>query len=169
MLTKRSQWVSILFCSLPHGSLFKSHEITWFIKPRRCSLMYMSIKTLDYDIFSHQANLSKTTKHWDGFVSHCSSVAMVALLIWILSSFSSKSTAFKSSLVRWRVLFFCSSSSGNSSIVVFGFSFACSNHFQKLNFRSFHSIFPVFQSMRKLYFWSQVKPKIIFCFTRPVT
>ena len=36
--------------------------------------MYMSIKTLDYVIFSHQANLSKTTKHWDGFVSHCSSV-----------------------------------------------------------------------------------------------
>ena len=34
--------------------------------------MYMSIKTLDYVIFSHQANLSKTTKHWDGFVSHCS-------------------------------------------------------------------------------------------------
>ena len=36
-----------------------------------CSLMYMSIRTLDYVIFSHQANLSKTTKHWDGFVSHC--------------------------------------------------------------------------------------------------
>ena len=33
--------------------------------------MYMSNKTLDYVIFSHQANLSKTTKHWDGFVSHC--------------------------------------------------------------------------------------------------
>ena len=33
--------------------------------------MYMSIKTLNYVIFSHQANLSKTTKHWDGFVSHC--------------------------------------------------------------------------------------------------
>ena len=33
--------------------------------------MCMSIKTLDYVIFSHQANLSKTTKHWDGFVSHC--------------------------------------------------------------------------------------------------
>ena len=71
MLTKLSQWVSILFCSLPHGFLFKSHEITWSIKPRRCSLMYMSIRTLDYVIFSHQANLSKTTKHWDSFVSHC--------------------------------------------------------------------------------------------------
>ena len=33
--------------------------------------MYMSIRTLDYVIFSHQANLSKTTKHWDSFVSHC--------------------------------------------------------------------------------------------------
>ena len=33
--------------------------------------MYMSIRTLNYVIFSHQANLSKTTKHWDGFVSHC--------------------------------------------------------------------------------------------------
>ena len=33
--------------------------------------MYMSIRTLDYVIFLHQANLSKTTKHWDGFVSHC--------------------------------------------------------------------------------------------------
>ena len=36
--------------------------------------MYMSIRTLDYVIFSHQANLSKTTKHWDGFVSHCRGV-----------------------------------------------------------------------------------------------
>ena len=71
MLTKLSQWVSILFCSLPHGFLFQSHEITWSINPRRCSLMYMSIRTLDYVIFLHQANLSKTTKHWDGFVSHC--------------------------------------------------------------------------------------------------
>ena len=35
--------------------------------------MYMSIRTLDYVIFSHQANLSKTTKQWDGFVSHCTS------------------------------------------------------------------------------------------------
>ena len=33
--------------------------------------MYMSIRTLDYVILLHQANLSKTTKHWDGFVSHC--------------------------------------------------------------------------------------------------
>ena len=78
MLTKLSQWVSILFCSLPHGFLFKSHEITWSIKPRRCSLMYMSIRTLDYVIFSHQANLSKTTKHWDGFVSHCTIYADLA-------------------------------------------------------------------------------------------
>ena len=71
MLTKLSQWVSILFCSLPHGFLFELHEITRSIKPRRCSLMYMSIRTLDYVILLHQANLSKTTKHWDGFVSHC--------------------------------------------------------------------------------------------------
>ena len=37
--------------------------------------MYMSIRTLDYVIFSHQVNLSKTTKHWDGFVSHCIGLA----------------------------------------------------------------------------------------------
>ena len=39
--------------------------------------MYMSIRTLDYVIFSHQANLSKTTKHWDGFVSHCMGLMVV--------------------------------------------------------------------------------------------
>ena len=39
--------------------------------------MYMSIKTLDYVIFLHQANLSKTTKHWDGFVSHCNYITSI--------------------------------------------------------------------------------------------
>ena len=31
----------------------------------------VSFRTLDYVIISHQALLSKTTKHWDSFVSHC--------------------------------------------------------------------------------------------------
>jgi hypothetical protein len=31
----------------------------------------MSTKTIDYVITPHQVHLSKTTKHWDGFVSHC--------------------------------------------------------------------------------------------------
>ena len=33
--------------------------------------MYISIKTLDYVLSPHHVYLSKTTKHWDGFVSHC--------------------------------------------------------------------------------------------------
>ena len=31
----------------------------------------VSFRTIDYVIISHQALLSKTTKHWDSFVSHC--------------------------------------------------------------------------------------------------
>ena len=71
MLTKLSQWVSMQFCSLLHGFLFKSHDLRCYIKPRRYSLFYISIKAQDYVINPHQVHLSKTTKHWDGFVSHC--------------------------------------------------------------------------------------------------
>ena len=45
--------------------------------------MYMSIRTLDYVIFSHQANLSKTTKHWDGFVSHCKCFYSVNFIVYL--------------------------------------------------------------------------------------
>ena len=71
MLTKLSQWVSMRFCSLLHGFLSKSHDLICYIKLRRCSLLYLSIKTLDYVISPHHVYLSKTTKHWDSFVSHC--------------------------------------------------------------------------------------------------
>ena len=59
------------FCPLLHGFLSKSHDLKCYIKPRRYSLFYKSIKTQDYVISPHQVHLSKTTKHWDGFVSHC--------------------------------------------------------------------------------------------------
>ena len=36
-----------------------------------CRFFDISFRTLDYVITSHQALLSKTTKHWDSFVSHC--------------------------------------------------------------------------------------------------
>ena len=48
--------------------------------------MYMSIRTLYYVIFLHQANLSKTTKHWDGFVSHCISYTTIAVVDGIVIS-----------------------------------------------------------------------------------
>ena len=59
------------FCSLLHGFLFKSHDLSCYVKPRRYSLFYISIKAQYYVINPHQVHLSKTTKHWDGFVSHC--------------------------------------------------------------------------------------------------
>ena len=77
MLTKLSQWVSIRFCSFLHGYLFKSHDLKCSTKPRRCSLLYISFRTLDCIIIPHQVLLSKTAKHWDSFVSHCS------YLIWL--------------------------------------------------------------------------------------
>ena len=79
MLTKLSQWVSMRFCPLLHGLLSKSHDLRCYIKPRRYSLFYISIKTQDYVISPYQVHLSKTTKHWDGFVSHCKDVPMVRL------------------------------------------------------------------------------------------
>ena len=73
MLTKLSQWVPIWFCLLLHRFLSESRDIKCYVKPRRSSLFDISFRTLDYVIISHQALLSKTTKHWDGFVSHCMS------------------------------------------------------------------------------------------------
>ena len=59
------------FCPLLHGLLSKSHDLRCHIKPRRYSLFYISIKTQDYVISPYQVHLSKTTKHWDTFVSNC--------------------------------------------------------------------------------------------------
>ena len=36
-----------------------------------CSLFDQSFRTIAYVITPHQVHLSQTTKHWDGFVSHC--------------------------------------------------------------------------------------------------
>ena len=69
------------FCSLLHGFLFKSHDLRCYVKPRRYSLFYISIKIKDYVISPYQVRLSKTTKHWDGFVSHCNSAPTRAHLI----------------------------------------------------------------------------------------
>ena len=60
--------------------LIKSHDLKISIKPRRCSLYNMRTKTLDYVITLHQVHLSKTTKHWDSFVSHCSYASLPSLL-----------------------------------------------------------------------------------------
>ena len=73
MLTKLSQWVPLRFCSLLLEYLFKSHDPRYSIKPRRCSLLYINFRATDYVITPHQVLLSKTAKHWDGFVSHCTS------------------------------------------------------------------------------------------------
>ena len=79
MLTKLSQWVPIQFCPLLHRFLSESCDIKCYVKPRRSSLFDVSFRILDYVIISHQALLSKTTKHWDGFVSHCNLVYSPAL------------------------------------------------------------------------------------------
>ena len=70
MLTKLSQWVPIWYCSLLHRFLSKSHNLNCSTKPIRCSLLYISFRTMDCVIIPHQVLLSKTAKHWDGFVSH---------------------------------------------------------------------------------------------------
>src|ERR1700722_7297906 len=36
----------------------------------------MTAKSVDYVITLHQDHLSKTTKHWDSFVSRCSKISM---------------------------------------------------------------------------------------------
>ena len=41
-----------------------------------CRFFDISFRTLDYVITSHQALLSKTTKHWDDFVSHCTYIML---------------------------------------------------------------------------------------------
>ena len=71
MLTKLSQWVPIQFFSLLYRFLSKSRDLNCSTKPRRCSLLYISFRTMDCVIIPHQVLLSKTAKHWDGFVSHC--------------------------------------------------------------------------------------------------
>ena len=71
MLTKLSQWAPIQFSPLLHRFLSESRDIRCNIKPRRCSFFDISFRTLDYFITSHQALLSKITKYWDSFVSHC--------------------------------------------------------------------------------------------------
>ena len=71
MLTKLSQWVVILFGWLLYVFPSKSHDIKCSVKRGRSSLFDQIFKTLAYVITPHQAHLSKTTKHWDSFVSHC--------------------------------------------------------------------------------------------------
>ena len=69
----------------------------------------MSIRTLDYVTFLHQANLSKTTKHWDGFVSHC------ILGIHIQSASLDLSAIFKYILMKLNYLRSPQSSTGTAS------------------------------------------------------
>ena len=71
MLTKLSQWIKISFCSLLHEFVLESHDSRHFQKARWCSLLDTNFKTLAYVITPHQVHLSKMTKHWDSFVSHC--------------------------------------------------------------------------------------------------
>ena len=51
--------------------LSESRDLRCNVKPKRYSFSDISFRILDYVITSHQALLSKTTKDWDGFVSHC--------------------------------------------------------------------------------------------------
>ena len=76
MLTKLSQWVAILFCSLFHGFLLESHYCGHFRKARWCSLLDINFKILAYVITPHQVYLSKMIQHWDSCVSHCREEAL---------------------------------------------------------------------------------------------
>ena len=58
---------------LLHVFLSKSHDHKFSVKPKMCSLSDKSFRTIAYVITPHQVHLSQTTKHWDSFVSHCSS------------------------------------------------------------------------------------------------
>ena len=52
-----------------------------------CSLFNKSFKTIAYVITPHQVHLSQTTKHWDGFVSHCI-VSVSAAVVYIYIKFT---------------------------------------------------------------------------------
>ena len=46
----------------------------------------ISIKTQDYVISPYRVHLSKTTKHWDGFVSHCIALCSSVIALGILEN-----------------------------------------------------------------------------------
>ena len=71
MLKKMSQWVTILFGLLLHQFLSESCDL-WSVKKPRCYILFPQIfRSLNYVIKSHQPDLSKSSKHWDIFLSHC--------------------------------------------------------------------------------------------------
>ena len=96
MLTKLSQWVPIRFCPLLHRFLSESRDIKCYIKPRRSSLFDVNFRTLDYVIISHQALLSKTTKH--GTVLWAT-VCLILLLYLIFSFINSYNLDLSSTLI----------------------------------------------------------------------
>jgi hypothetical protein len=57
---------------LLHQFLSKSHDLGLIWKPRWCNITCIIFRLLSILFDLWQANLSKVTKHWDSFLSHCS-------------------------------------------------------------------------------------------------
>ena len=72
MLKKMSQWLVILFGSLYNQFQSKSCDSGLVRKPRCYSSLHKQVMLPDYVRRSHQSDLSKKSKHWDIFLSHCS-------------------------------------------------------------------------------------------------
>ena len=71
MLKKMSQWLIILFGSLLNQFWSKSCDSGLVRKPICYSFLHKQAMLPDYVRRSHQSDLSKTSKHWDIFLSHC--------------------------------------------------------------------------------------------------
>ena len=77
---KNVQWLIILFGSLLNQFWSKSCDSGLVRKPRCYSFLHKQVMLPDYVRRSHQSDLSKTSKHWDIFLSHCIAPGVVC---WI--------------------------------------------------------------------------------------
>jgi hypothetical protein len=68
---KLPQWVTILFGLLLNGFWSKSHDPRFILKPRCHNSLYNHTRSPAYVSTSYYINLSKMSKHWGSFLSHC--------------------------------------------------------------------------------------------------
>jgi len=68
---KLPQWVTILFGLLLNGFWSKSHDPGFVLKPRCHSSLYNHTRSSAHVSSSYHINLSKMSKHWGSFLSHC--------------------------------------------------------------------------------------------------
>ena len=81
-----SQWLTILFHSLLNQFWFQLHNPELVEKLGCYTSFPTNFRVLDYVSRLHQADLSKSCKHWDIFLSHCSCLffSLLLVLLWRL-------------------------------------------------------------------------------------